>query len=344
MGNGIFSFRDLCYFLLIIVNFLLNLIYSVLSFSIYIIQIILNQFIDVNMTEKSKKRKGNIPSQPNQTLLKRVIDENWQKLLSSNLMDVKTEKTEEKKEIYTGIFRRARKKNPDVSNSKDLKGLNINNISLNNNTEKQNGVIKCESHHNKQQSNIKNQKNDKNQNKLTKFIAMDCEMVGVGFEGGDHMLARVSLVNKFGDCIYDKFVKPREEVVDYRTKISGIRKEDLVHGEDFATVQKEVAEILRGRILVGHSLKNDLGVLFLSHPKKNIRDTSRYKPFKKITKGSTPSLKRLAKEILSIDIQHGEHSSVEDAKAVMQVYCTVAKSWEQALSEKRGYSKKFVES
>lgn len=31
-------------------------------------------------------------------------------------------------------------------------------------------------------------------------------------------------------------------------------------GEDFKTVQKEVAEILKGRILVGHALKNDLKV------------------------------------------------------------------------------------
>ncbi|OWR47251.1 RNA exonuclease 4 [Danaus plexippus plexippus] len=172
---------------------------------------------------------------------------------------------------------------------------------------------------------------------------MDCEMVGVGYEGNDHMIARVSIVNKFGDCIYDKFVKAREEVVDYRTKVSGIRKEDLLNGEEFATVQKEVSELIKGKILVGHSLKNDLSVLFLSHPKRNIRDTSRYKPFRKITKGSTPSLKRLAKEILGIDIQDGEHSSVEDARAAMQIYCTVQKSWEQALSEKRGYSRKFVE-
>ncbi|XP_034838993.1 uncharacterized protein [Maniola hyperantus] len=346
MGNGIFLFSELCYFLLIIVNFVLNIVYSTLSYSLYILKVILQQTFHVNMTEKPKKRKRNTPNQPNQTFIKRVIDENWQKLLSSNLMEAKSEKVEDKKDHFTGIFRRARKKNNDVSNNeKNLKSLNISNKSINNNTETQNGVSKCETQHKKQQSSSKNQNNDNNKtNKLTKFIAMDCEMVGVGFEGGDHMLARVSLVNKFGDCIYDKFVKPREEVVDYRTKISGIRKEDLLKGEDFATVQNEVAEILRGRILVGHSLKNDLSVLFLSHPKKSIRDTSKYKPFRKVTKGSTPSLKRLAKEILGIEIQHGEHSSVEDAKAVMQLYCTVCKTWEQALSEKRGYSRKFVES
>lgn len=31
-------------------------------------------------------------------------------------------------------------------------------------------------------------------------------------------------------------------------------------GEDFKTVQKEVADILNGRILVGHALHNDLKV------------------------------------------------------------------------------------
>ena len=48
-------------------------------------------------------------------------------------------------------------------------------------------------------------------------IAMDCEMVGVGETGSDSILARISLVNQFGKCVYDKFVKPTEEVVDYRT-------------------------------------------------------------------------------------------------------------------------------
>ena len=46
-------------------------------------------------------------------------------------------------------------------------------------------------------------------------------------------------------------------------------------GEEFETVQKDVAEILDGRILVGHALKHDLKVLFLSHPRKKLRDTSR---------------------------------------------------------------------
>merc|ERR550532_1636503 len=79
---------------------------------------------------------------------------------------------------------------------------------------------------------------------LTKVVGIDCEMVGVGHKGEDSILARISLVNHFGHCIYDKFVKPTEKVVDYRTPVSGIRPTDIAGGADFKAVQQEVAEIL----------------------------------------------------------------------------------------------------
>ncbi|PWA21895.1 hypothetical protein CCH79_00015573, partial [Gambusia affinis] len=93
---------------------------------------------------------------------------------------------------------------------------------------------------------------------ITQTVAIDCEMVGVGPDGEESILARVSLVNKFGKCIYDKYVKPTEKVTDYRTAVSGIRPEDIKDGEDIQTVQREVADILKGRIVVGHAIHNDL--------------------------------------------------------------------------------------
>ena len=54
---------------------------------------------------------------------------------------------------------------------------------------------------------------------LTKVLGMDCEMVGVGRDGTDSVLARVSIVNHFGHPVYDKFVSPREKVTDYRFEI-----------------------------------------------------------------------------------------------------------------------------
>ena len=59
----------------------------------------------------------------------------------------------------------------------------------------------------------------------TEILALDCETVGVA-KGGKftthrrrnefNNLARVSIVNQEGDCIYDKYVKPTQEVKEYR--------------------------------------------------------------------------------------------------------------------------------
>lgn len=56
-------------------------------------------------------------------------------------------------------------------------------------------------------------------------------MVGVGIDGKESSLARVSVVNYHGAIILDEFVKQRERVVDYRTEWSGIRPADLVNGK-----------------------------------------------------------------------------------------------------------------
>lgn len=56
-------------------------------------------------------------------------------------------------------------------------------------------------------------------------------MVGVGPEGIESTLARVSIVNFHGAVILDRFVRPREKVTDYRTWVSGVREEDLRNGK-----------------------------------------------------------------------------------------------------------------
>lgn len=78
----------------------------------------------------------------------------------------------------------------------------------------------------------------------------------------------------------------------------------------FEEAQEKVAELMQDRILVGHAIKNDLEVLLIGHPKRDIRDTSRHPTFRKLAKGRTPGLKKLAKELLGIEIQGGQHSSV----------------------------------
>ena len=63
-----------------------------------------------------------------------------------------------------------------------------------------------------------------------RYLALDCEMVGVGPEGSESSLARVSLVNYYGAIILYEFVRQRERVVDYRTAVSGVRDTDMIKG------------------------------------------------------------------------------------------------------------------
>ncbi|KAA8908343.1 ribonuclease H-like domain-containing protein [Sphaerosporella brunnea] len=154
-----------------------------------------------------------------------------------------------------------------------------------------------------------------------KYIALDCEMVGVG-EGDreSSALARVSIVNFHGHCVLDCFVKPKERVTDWRTWVSGVSPKDMVNAITFEEAQQKASELLNGRILVGHAIKNDLECLLIGHPRRDIRDTSRHPAFRKYSNGRTPALKKLANEILGIEIQGGSHSSIEDARACMLLY------------------------
>ena len=154
-----------------------------------------------------------------------------------------------------------------------------------------------------------------------KYIAVDCEMVGVGPDPEhDSALARVSIVNYHGRQLYDSFVLPKERVTDYRTFVSGVTPQLLRSARTLEAVQADVAKLLDGRILVGHAIRKDLDVLLLGHPKRDIRDTSLYPPFRQYAAGRTPGLKKLAKEVLGVEIQGGEHSSVEDARATMLLF------------------------
>ena len=108
-------------------------------------------------------------------------------------------------------------------------------------------------------------------------------MVGVGPEGLDSAVARVTICNFSGQVILDKFVKVPVPVTDYRTFVSGIEAKDL-EGDNAISpteVRKLVKEILHGKILIGHALENDLAALQITHPWHDIRDSANYPPFMK---------------------------------------------------------------
>uniref|UniRef100_A0A8R1E263 RNA exonuclease 4 n=1 Tax=Caenorhabditis japonica TaxID=281687 RepID=A0A8R1E263_CAEJA len=178
---------------------------------------------------------------------------------------------------------------------------------------------------------------DNEKGEPTKVMALDCEYVGGGMNGAHDVLARISLVNELGKIVYDKYVKPTEKVTDYRTAVSGIRPENLLKAIPFDRAQTEISKLLDGRIVVGHAVHNDFRVLKLNHVRKLTRDTAKCAVLRTMAKHEQGrvSLKKLAKEVLGIEIQKGEHDSITDARVALRLYEAVKKQWEAEIKRYR---------
>lgn len=170
------------------------------------------------------------------------------------------------------------------------------------------------------------------------YFALDCEMVGVGPEGLDSAVARVTICNWAEKVLLDTFVKVPVKVTDYRTFVSGIEAKDLESDEavSLEEVRKMVKNILSGKILIGHALENDMTALQITHPWHDIRDTACYPPFMK--EGKTDKellrprkLKELVRDKLGADIQDlgKAHDPIEDARAALGLYKLERLVWEQ---------------
>jgi RNA exonuclease 4 len=176
------------------------------------------------------------------------------------------------------------------------------------------------------------------------MLALDCEMVGVGIDGVESVLARVSVVNQHGALVYDAHVQTVEKVVDYRTKYSGIRPADLKQragAKSFKQVQHEVSELIKDRVVIGHGLENDFAALMLSHPWALTRDSARWKPLMR-AKRKPHALRFLVRQILGIQIQQGEHDPAEDARAALLLYNHLKKDWERHVKTVLQRTKKKV--
>jgi RNA exonuclease 4 len=181
--------------------------------------------------------------------------------------------------------------------------------------------------------------------KAGKYVALDCEMVGVGFKGSQSVLARVSVVNFHLQTLLDVYVLPQEEVTDYRTKWSGITPDILRDkGIPFKDAVQQVADLIKDKVLIGHALQFDFSVLLLSHPYHLIRDTSSYSAYRHPVTNKSRSLKSLAEEFLNRTIQKGSHSSVEDACTTMELYKRVKSEWEQAVWKRKSLGEGLGES
>ena len=180
------------------------------------------------------------------------------------------------------------------------------------------------------------------------YVALDCELVGVGKDGAQSALARVSVVDWDLAVLLDTYVKVHHPVTDYRTTWSGIEPHHIDQNNpnamDLEKCLSLVARLTTDKIIVGHGLIHDLRPLeLLDHPKERRRDTSHYQPFKRqgAKKGwyRARRLRDLVTEFVGApagdSFQQGAHDSVDDARAVMQLFQVVYQDWEAELVAKK---------
>ncbi|XP_035699271.1 RNA exonuclease 1 homolog [Branchiostoma floridae] len=148
-------------------------------------------------------------------------------------------------------------------------------------------------------------------------FALDCEMC---YTYGGMELTRVSVVNWSNKLVYETLVKPENKVIDYNTRFSPIKEEDM---DGIETSIRDVQAVLLSMfsadtILLGHSLESDLLSLKIIHSK--VVDTSVVFPHK-MGPPFKRALRTLMNEFLQKIIQNdvGGHDSKEDAVACVDL-------------------------
>lgn len=165
-----------------------------------------------------------------------------------------------------------------------------------------------------------------------------------------HALGRISIFDCLTEeTVVDDHVLPREQVVDFLTRFSGIVAEDLdlVRSKHRIISTRNAYLQLRylldqGCIFVGHGLKQDFRTVNLVVPPNQILDTVKiyHLPGRRYV-----SLRFLANFVFGRDMQQDTHDSVEDARAAYELYCKALEwkkegIWEKSLQELYAYGEK----
>ncbi|KAJ1679918.1 poly(A)-specific ribonuclease [Spiromyces aspiralis] len=144
------------------------------------------------------------------------------------------------------------------------------------------------------------------------------------------ILARLSVIRGMPGPLYgvpfiDDYIATRDPILDYVSDISGIHKGDLdpttssYELHQFKDTYRKLRHLISsGCTLIGHGLGNDFRTINIIAPPAQVLDT--VKLYSSPTHSRLISLRFLTWSILHRNIQDGQHSSVEDAKATLELY------------------------
>ncbi|KAF7320105.1 FAD/NAD(P)-binding domain-containing protein [Mycena kentingensis (nom. inval.)] len=167
------------------------------------------------------------------------------------------------------------------------------------------------------------------------IVGLSTVSVGVGPGGTTSMVARVVVVNFQGETLLDKYVLPTIPVVNFRAAQTGISAWHLSSKEaiPFSVLQSTLAKILRGKVIVGHSIWEHLSVLGISHPAVATRDVALYQPFRNAlrTPNQIIGLQTLCWQLMRRRCGEGLVDPAENARAAMDLYRSGAREWESAV-------------
>eukprot|EP00123_Amoebidium_parasiticum_P015853 comp23175_c1_seq1/m.37544 comp23175_c1_seq1/g.37544 ORF comp23175_c1_seq1/g.37544 comp23175_c1_seq1/m.37544 type:complete len:1228 (-) comp23175_c1_seq1:377-4060(-) len=167
------------------------------------------------------------------------------------------------------------------------------------------------------------------------FVALHKEEASIRSDGTKNTikpsqlsLARVSVIHgeqpHFGEPFIDDYICTSEQIVDYLTQFSGIHPGDLdasVSTKHLMTLKATYLKLRsladRGVIFIGHGLKKDFRIINIHIPPEQVIDTVELFYLKWQRK---ISLRFLAWYLLNMDVQAGNHDSIEDSRTALYLY------------------------
>ncbi|KAF9459449.1 hypothetical protein BDZ94DRAFT_1171645, partial [Collybia nuda] len=148
------------------------------------------------------------------------------------------------------------------------------------------------------------------------------------------MVARVSIVDYWGHTILDTYVRPTHYVEDYSGHKTGLKLAHLENAPLFELVQLRVAEIIKGKVMIGHTLWTALSVLGLSHPALYTRDLALFWPLrKKLKSRSIIDLPTLVQLFMCREVGMGYEDSLELSRSSLDLFRCCEELFERIIVE-----------